>query len=59
MDRSLKLQQKKWYTPDGEQINEKGIEPDIKIEITKEDIEKEKDPQLQKAIEIIDNKEFK
>ncbi len=55
----IKITTEKWYTPDGEQINEKGIEPDIKIEITKEDIEKEKDPQLQKAIEIIDNNEFK
>ncbi|HOI59835.1 MAG TPA: S41 family peptidase [Candidatus Pacearchaeota archaeon] len=54
----IKITTEKWHTPKGEQINEIGIEPDIKVEVTKEDIEKERDPQLQKAIEIIDNKEF-
>ena len=37
-------------------IHEIGIEPDIKIEITEEDLQNKKDPQLEKAIEIINNK---
>ncbi len=52
----IKITTEEWYTPRDKQIHEIGIEPDIKIEITKEDIEKEKDPQLEKAIELINNK---
>lgn len=54
----IKITTERWYTPREEQINEIGIEPDIKVKMTAEDIEKGKDPQLKKAIEIIDNKEF-
>lgn len=52
----IKITTEEWYTPRDKQIHEIGIEPDVKIEITKEDIEKEKDPQLEKAIELINNK---
>lgn len=53
---SLKITIAKWLTPNGNTINEVGIEPDIKIEITDDDFEKGKDPQLDKAIEIIKQK---
>ncbi len=39
----------KYLTPAGTDINKKGIEPDITVEITKEDIENNRDPQLQRA----------
>lgn len=42
-----------WLTPKKREIEGKGIEPDIKVEITDKDIEEGKDPQLEKAIEII------
>ena len=50
---SLKITVADWLTPNGEIINEKGIEPDLEIEISKEDYDQEKDPQLDKAIEIL------
>jgi len=50
---SLKVTIAKWLTPKGELITDKGLEPDVKVEISEEDIAAEKDPQLDKAIEII------
>jgi len=41
----------KWILPKGRYINEKGIEPDIKIKLDEED--PTKDLQLEKAIEIL------
>jgi len=52
---SLKITIAKWLTPKGELITDKGLEPDIKVEMTEEDYEKEGDPQLDRAIEIIKN----
>ena len=43
----------KWYTPDGRQIHDKGIDPDIEVEITSEDIEKGRDPQLERAVTLL------
>lgn len=50
---AAKITVAKWLTPNGEQINEKGIAPDVEIEYTNEDYENETDPQLDKAIEIM------
>lgn len=50
---SLKLTIAKWLTPTGHSINDAGLEPDIKMEISKEDNDNNKDPQLEKAIELI------
>lgn len=50
---SLKITIAKWLTPDGDHIAEKGLEPDVEIELTEEDFEKGNDPQLEKAVEII------
>lgn len=50
---SLKITIAKWLTPNGQLIAEKGLEPDIKVEITDKDFEDGKDPQLDKALEII------
>ena len=50
---NLKITIAKWLTPNGQSISEVGIEPDIKIEMTEEDFQEGRDPQLDKAIEII------
>lgn len=42
-----------WYTPGGSNIGEEGIEPDVEVELTEEDINNERDPQLQKAIQLL------
>ena len=50
---SLKITVANWLTPKGNLISDKGLEPDIKVEITDKNIEEEKDPQLDKALETI------
>ena len=52
---SLKITVARWLTPKGQLITDVGLEPDIKVEMTEKDYEEEKDPQLDKAIEIIKN----
>lgn len=49
----IKVTIAKWLTPKGNSISEVGIEPDVKIDITENDILQNKDPQLDKALEII------
>jgi len=48
---TLKITTAKWYTPKGELIQDKGIKPDIEIELTEDDYNNNKDPQLDKAEE--------
>lgn len=45
----------RWFTPNDRQINGEGLEPDIKVERTDKDIEADKDPQLDKAIDYLLN----
>ncbi len=52
---SLKVTIATWLTPKGNLIADKGLEPDIKVEITDEDFDAGKDPQLDKAIEVLKN----
>ncbi len=52
---SLKVTIAKWLTPKGNLILDKGLEPDIKVEVTDEDFEAGRDPQLDKAIEVLLN----
>jgi carboxyl-terminal processing protease len=49
----LKITIAKWLTPKGVSISEVGLEPDIKVELTEQDAKDKKDPQLQKALEIV------
>jgi carboxyl-terminal processing protease len=50
---SVKITVAKWLTPNGDYIMEKGIVPDVEVNLTAEDFNKGKDPQLDKAMEII------
>lgn len=60
---SLKVTVAKWLTPSGISISDTGIEPDVKVELPKEKIEKGefefelgapgKDPQLDKALDLL------
>ena len=50
---SLKITIASWLTPKGEVLTDKGLKPDIKVEMTLEDYEQGKDPQLEKAVEIL------
>lgn len=46
----------RWLTPNGNQINEQGINPDIEISLSNEDYENDRDPQLDKALEVLREK---
>jgi len=49
----LKVTTAHWFTPKGRLIDKKGLEPDIKVELTQEEFEQGKDPQFEKAKEIL------
>lgn len=49
----IKLTIAKWFTPSGRSIDEQGIEPDFKVALTEEDFNKDRDPQLVKALELL------
>ena len=51
----LKVTIAHWLTPKGSSISEVGLAPDIKVDITDNDIKQKNDSQLQKALEIIAN----
>lgn len=50
---AVKLTVARWLTPNGRQINVIGIDPDEVIELTEEDWDAERDPQLDRAIELL------
>jgi carboxyl-terminal processing protease len=52
-DTSLKVTIARWITPNGTNLSAGGLEPDVKVDFTKEDAEAGRDPQLDKAIEIL------
>lgn len=56
---SLKITIAKWLTPNGTEINGKGIEPDIKVELTKDkdgNVDPAKDAAMEKALEYLKGK---
>lgn len=52
-DTSLKVTVARWLTPNGNSISSKGVKPDFEVVMTAADRTAGKDPQLQKALEII------
>jgi carboxyl-terminal processing protease len=42
-----------WFTPDGRLIHQIGLDPDVEVVLTEEDIENERDPQLEEAIRML------
>ena len=42
-----------WYTPNGRSIQDVGLTPDVEVELTEEDMQAERDPQLDKAVEVL------
>lgn len=50
---SLKVTIAKWLTPNGKSISEGGLTPDFEVKISEADIKAEKDPQMDKALELL------
>lgn len=45
----MKVTEARWYTPKGKNIDKTGIEPDVKIDLSSDDIDNNVDPQMDKA----------
>lgn len=54
-DTYIKITVAKWLTPDGNSIDDGGVTPDIIVEMDTEDVVEGNDPQLEKALEILNN----
>lgn len=53
---SVKFTVAKWYTPHDRSIDKDGITPDEEVKLTPDDYSKDKDPQMDKALEYLKNK---
>ncbi len=49
----LRVTKARWFTPNDRPIHGEGLEPDIVVELTAEDLENDLDPQLDRAIEYL------
>ncbi len=49
----VKITVAKWLTPKGNQINHVGISPDVEVDISADDLQNKRDPQLDKALELL------
>lgn len=56
---SLKVTIARWLTPLGHSISQNGLMPDVVVPISKKDLEKKLDPQMEKAAEILKDPNFK
>ncbi len=52
----LKVTVAHWYTPGGKNINKQGISPDVSVTNTDDDVKNQRDPQKDKAYEILQSK---
>lgn len=43
----------RWLTPKGHTIHETGVKPDYEVKLTEQDVKDKRDPQLDKAIEVL------
>lgn len=50
---SVRITVARWFTPNGRDLGKEGIEPDIDVDLTAEDTEEGRDPQLEEAMEIL------
>ncbi|MEI7451919.1 MAG: S41 family peptidase [Candidatus Falkowbacteria bacterium] len=50
---AVKVTIAKWFTPNGDSINEIGIEPNKKVEMTNDDYNKGRDPQMDEAVKSL------
>ena len=45
----MKVTEARWYTPKGKNIDKTGIEPDVKVDLSSDDVNNSVDPQMEKA----------
>lgn len=49
----LKVTIARWFTPAGKNISEAGLEPDTRVDLSTDDFNNNRDPQLVKALELL------
>ncbi|MEI7513032.1 MAG: S41 family peptidase [bacterium] len=52
-DSSIKVTIAHWLTPNGVSLSKNGVDPDVVVKMTEADRKADKDPQLEKAVEIL------
>ncbi len=49
----MKLTIARWFTPNERSIDKEGITPDVVVALTEEDFVADRDPQMDKALELL------
>ena len=57
-DTSLKVTIARWITPNGTNLSDGGLDPNVKVDFSKADADAGRDPQLDKAIELLHSGKF-
>lgn len=52
---SVHVTASRWYTPDRHQIDQQGLEPDVTVVVTQEDIDNGRDAVLNQALQTLEN----
>jgi carboxyl-terminal processing protease len=52
-DSVLQVTEQRFVTPSGAQLDNVGVTPDVQVDLTDEDLENDRDPQLGKALELM------
>ena len=50
---SLRVTTARWITPDGRDLGKQGITPDIEVDLTQEDVDAQRDPQMEAALRAV------
>jgi len=50
---SVHVTSARWFTPDHHQLDQNGLDPDIPVEVTQDDIDNGRDPALARAIDFL------
>ena len=50
---SLRVTTSRWLTPNGRDLGKEGVEPNVVVDRTREDFDTGRDPQLEKAMEVL------
>ncbi|MDE1941406.1 MAG: S41 family peptidase, partial [Patescibacteria group bacterium] len=56
-DTSLKVTIARWLTPNGHNLSHDGLDPDYNVPITDADVAAHRDPQMDKAVQLLDAQE--
>ncbi len=50
---SLRVTAARWLTPNGRNLGKEGVTPDVPVERTREDLEAGRDPQMERALQLL------